>query len=319
MISIIVPIYNAEQYLRRCIDSILAQSYTDFELLLIDDGSKDISGTICDAYAAKDSRVRVFHKENGGVSSARNLGLDNAQGEYVTFCDADDYVTTDWLAAYSKAIAENIDLAIQGYYSVEGENTIEKSLQPYQGTGIEVKRQLITSLFSQEVYYYLWVKLFRMSLIEAYHIRFDEQSILGEDTQFISKYMEYAASFMCVDRVSYYYIVPAKDKRYGIGASYTSCPILSSMDTIFEGCIPNMIYQKYYTLFKNYSILQLIDGRLLSSSHLSLYRRMVVALDATHGFKNRLLNFLIIHSNRLGLLSCWSLRLIHRLTHTRAK
>lgn len=314
MISIIVPIYNAEQYLHRCVDSILAQSYTDFELLLIDDGSKDDSGAICDAYAAKDSRVCVFHKENGGVSSARNLGLDHAQGEYVTFCDADDYVTTDWLAAYSKAIAENIDLAIQGYYSVEGENTIEKSLQPNQGTGIEVKRQLITSLFSQEVYYYLWVKLFRMSLIEAHHIRFDEQSILGEDTQFISKYMEYAASFMCVDRVSYYYIVPAKDKRYGLGASYTSCPILSSMDTIFEGCIPKMIYQKYYTLFKNYSILQLIDGKMLSVSQRELYQRMVTTLDATHGFKNRLLNFLIIHSNRLGLLSRCTLRLIHRLT-----
>lgn len=76
-ISVIVPVYNTEKYLHRCIDSILAQTYTDFELLLIDDGSKDNSGAICDEYAAKDSRVRVFHKENGGVSSARNLCLDN--------------------------------------------------------------------------------------------------------------------------------------------------------------------------------------------------------------------------------------------------
>ena len=113
MISIIVPIYNAEQYLHRCIDSILHQNYTDFELLLIDDGSKDASGAICDEYAAKDTRVRVFHKENGGVSSARNLGLDNAQGEYITFCDADDYVDQEWLAAYRDAIAGDIDLAIQ--------------------------------------------------------------------------------------------------------------------------------------------------------------------------------------------------------------
>jgi glycosyltransferase involved in cell wall biosynthesis len=253
------------------------------------------------------------------VSSARNLGLDNAQGEYITFCDADDYVAPDWLAAYRKAMAENIDLAIQGYYSIEGVNAIAKSLQPYQGTGVEAKRQLISSLFSQEVYYYLWVKLFRRDLLEAHHIRFDEQSILGEDTQFISKYLEYAVSFMCIDTIGYYYIAPAKDKRYGLGASYTSCPILSSMDTIFEGNIPTVIYKKYNTLFRNYTILQLIDGQSLSSSHLSLYRRMVVALDAAHGFKNRLLNFLIIHSNRLGSLSCWSLRLIHRLTHTRAK
>ena len=81
MVSIIVPVYNTEKFLHRCIDSILAQTYTDFELLLIDDGSKDSSGAICDEYAAKDARVKVFHKENGGVSSARNLGLDNARGE----------------------------------------------------------------------------------------------------------------------------------------------------------------------------------------------------------------------------------------------
>ena len=314
MISVIVPIYNAEQYLHRCIDSILAQSYTDFELLLIDDGSKDDSGAICDAYAAKDSRVRVFHKENGGVSSARNLGLDHAQGEYVTFCDADDYVAPDWLAAYRKAMAENVDLAIQGYYSIEGENTIEKSLQPNQGTGVEVKRQLITSLFSQEVYYYLWVKLFRRDLIETHHIRFDEQSILGEDTQFISKYLEFAVSFKCIDSLGYYYILPSQKKIYGPNGNYTSWPILSSMNAIFDGDIPNIIYQKYYGLFKNYTVMQLVEGHSLSSYHISLYGRMVKALDKTHSLKDCRLNFLIIQSNRLGLLSRWSLRLIHRLT-----
>ena len=99
-ISVIVPVYNAEKYLHRCIDSILSQTFTDFELLLIDDGSKDGSGAICDEYAAKDNRVRVFHKENGGVSSARNLGLDNACGEWVTFVDADDYVRPSYLATY---------------------------------------------------------------------------------------------------------------------------------------------------------------------------------------------------------------------------
>ena len=92
-ISIIVPVYNVEQYLRRCIDSILNQSFADFELLLIDDGSKDKSGAICDEYAAKDSRIRVFHKENGGVSSARNIGLENARGEWLSFIDGDDVIT----------------------------------------------------------------------------------------------------------------------------------------------------------------------------------------------------------------------------------
>ena len=104
-ISVIVPVYNTEKYLHRCIDSILAQTFTDFELLLIDDGSTDNSGTICDEYATKDSRVRVFHKKNGGVSSARNLGVDNAKGEWVTFVDSDDCVPQNGSALLYEAIS----------------------------------------------------------------------------------------------------------------------------------------------------------------------------------------------------------------------
>ena len=93
-ISVIVPVYNVEKYLCKCVDSILVQSYTNFELLLIDDGSTDSSGLICDEYAAKDLRVRVFHKQNGGLSSARNVGISIAMGEYVIFVDSDDYWTS---------------------------------------------------------------------------------------------------------------------------------------------------------------------------------------------------------------------------------
>lgn len=89
-ISIIVPVYKAEAYLHRCVDSLLAQTFTDFEVLLIDDGSPDRSGEICDAYAKKDARVRVFHQPNGGVSVARQRGVENAKGEWITFVDADD-------------------------------------------------------------------------------------------------------------------------------------------------------------------------------------------------------------------------------------
>ena len=99
-ISVIVPVYNTEKFLQRCIDSVLAQTYQDFELLLIDDGSKDSSDTICDEYAAQDTRVKVFHKENGGVSSARNVGLDNARGEWITFVDSDDYIEENYLQTF---------------------------------------------------------------------------------------------------------------------------------------------------------------------------------------------------------------------------
>lgn len=95
MISVIVPVYNTKAYLGRCVDSLLRQTYRDLEIILVDDGSTDGSGELCDSYAAGDERVRVFHKENGGSSSARNLGLDKAAGEYVGFVDSDDYVDPD--------------------------------------------------------------------------------------------------------------------------------------------------------------------------------------------------------------------------------
>ena len=110
LISIIIPIYNTEKYLPRCIDSILAQTFRDFELLLINDGSTDNSGTICDEYVKKDSRIRVFHKENGGASSARNMGLDNAQGEWIAFIDSDDWIdTTMYESMFTIAKKESVD------------------------------------------------------------------------------------------------------------------------------------------------------------------------------------------------------------------
>ena len=125
-ISIIVPVYKAEKYLNRCVDSILAQTFTDWELLLIDDGSPDRSGEICDEYAKKDSRIRVIHKENGGVSSARQRGQDEACGEYTIHVDPDDWVEPTMLEElYQKAKDDNADMVICDYY------TNESSLQNY--------------------------------------------------------------------------------------------------------------------------------------------------------------------------------------------
>ena len=115
LISVIVPVYNAEKYLHRCVDSILNQTYKNLEIILIDDGSKDSSGTICDAYAAKDSRIKVIHQKNFGVSAARNAGLDAAFGDYITFVDSDDSIKADMLEKLvSKLQRENADLVICG-------------------------------------------------------------------------------------------------------------------------------------------------------------------------------------------------------------
>lgn len=310
MISVIVPVYKAEKYLHRCVDSILAQSYTDFELLLIDDGSPDNSGTICDEYAAKDSRVRVFHKENGGVCSARNLGLDNAQGEWVTFCDADDYVTPDWLAAYEGAIVESVDLAIQGYHIIDGDKTVDKILPSIQGEAVEAKRELIVSLMSQGMYGYLWVKLFRRQLIEQHHIRFDTSSTFREDEQFFSKYLEYVTSFKCLDKENYYYILPTSEKEYGGDAYYSLFPVFQSLDTIFSRELPLEICRLHYVNIKDAAAKYIAEGQTLTDYHIDLYRRMVTTLGYTHGLKNIVLNLLIIQSPKLSVLSRTAIRLI---------
>lgn len=118
-ISIIVPVYNVEKYLKKCVDSILNQTFRDFELILVDDGSPDNSGAICDQYAKEDTRVRVIHKENGGLSSARNAGIEDAKGKYLGFVDSDDYIAEDmYELLYNNIIKEDVDLSICGVFDV---------------------------------------------------------------------------------------------------------------------------------------------------------------------------------------------------------
>lgn len=146
-VSIIVPVYKAENYLHRCVDSILAQTFTDWELLLVDDGSPDRSGEICDEYASKDARIRVFHKENGGVSSARQKGLDEAVGEYTIHADPDDWVEPMMLEElYKRAKEDDADMVICDYYMNDGKNQTYITQKP---TVLDRKTVLGELLFQQ--------------------------------------------------------------------------------------------------------------------------------------------------------------------------
>lgn len=130
-VSVIVPVYNVEQYLCRCIDSILAQTFCDIEVILIDDGSKDTSGSICDRYAKKDSRVTVIHKENEGVSVARNCGLAIAKGKYIMFCDSDDYVETTWVEKLHYVINSNdVSIAICLWNNIQNDKCVQRGCLP---------------------------------------------------------------------------------------------------------------------------------------------------------------------------------------------
>lgn len=198
-VSVIVPIYNVEKYLNRCVDSILAQTWSDFELILIDDGSSDRSGVICDEYAQKDGRVRVIHKENGGVSSARNAGLDAAEGELVAFVDSDDYVDERYL---EELTAPDGDLIVCRVHKILTDGTQEPHCP--SRTGTEEINAVI--LFTEGFLNTVWGKLFKKEIIEQHHIRFQEDMTYGEDAMFALNYADYCTDVFLIDRPLYYYV-----------------------------------------------------------------------------------------------------------------
>ena len=190
-ISVIVPVYNTESYLHQCIDSILNQSFKDFELLLIDDGSKDGSGKICDVYAEKDSRIRVWHQENQGVSVARNVGLENAQGEWIYFPDSDDIVVENAFEIMMKMITENIDYVIGGYeiYDEEGNSTYAISERKQH---VITRDEALMEMFAPTDYRYqgyLWNKLFKAAIIRDNNLRFVKGIKFNEDRLYNVEYL----------------------------------------------------------------------------------------------------------------------------------
>lgn len=198
-VSIIVPVYNTKQYLSRCIDSIMSQRFTDFELLLIDDGSTDGSGDICDAYAEKDNRVRVFHKENGGASSARNVGLENAIGDWVTFVDSDDYVLDDYLSLCSE---KNENLCTQNWRYANGEvnEWFEPQIVDNEDCQSFLKENLHTDMFRTAC-----CSFFKRKILIENGIRFDTRFKLGEDTLFVMDYYRYVDSIRIMGNSCYIY------------------------------------------------------------------------------------------------------------------
>ena len=190
-ISVIVPVYNVEQYLPRCIDSILTQTFTDFEVLLIDDGSTDSSGKICDEYAEKDERIRVFHKENGGVSSARNLGLDNAIGEWICFSDSDDTMRNNYLQVMlSIEEKTNVDMIVCSILRKKYSDRI-LTLQDF----VYEKTQfgnLLCNLRKVGLLGVPWNKLFKAEIIKNNNLQFDINLDSYEDEIFNLQYLQYA-------------------------------------------------------------------------------------------------------------------------------
>lgn len=200
-ISIIVPVYKVEEYLPKCIDSILGQTFTDWELLLIDDGSPDNSGRICDEYALKDSRIKVFQKDNSGVSNTRNLGLDNAKGDYVMFVDSDDWISEDCLEVCVKEIVEyDLDALQFGLTSVISgteKQSVKTATKPLSG-----EQYIQTNSFNVCV----GGGIYKRNIIEEYNLRFPTQLKLAEDQIFTLSLFRHVQRIKYLDKSLYYYL-----------------------------------------------------------------------------------------------------------------
>jgi len=207
LISIIVPVYNADKYLLRCLDSILAQTFTDYELIVIDDGSSDNSADIAKELSYKDHRVRLIGCNHGGVSFARNLGIAEARGEWLLFVDADDYLESDHLQHYADHL--DADIIWQGYrlFDDSDGSTVELEQQPaaYSDKTEEIM-EILHRIFDYGCYFGItWNKLFRTDIIRHRNIRFDETVSFREDELFTFQYCIYIYSVRVLPTSSYNY------------------------------------------------------------------------------------------------------------------
>jgi len=208
LVSIIVPVYNSEKTLGICIDSILKQSYKEFELILLNDGSTDSSGQICDMYANKDIRIRVMHKKNTGVSDTRNQGIAVARGKYLQFVDSDDWITPDATELFvRKAEKYQCDMVIADFYRVIGGRASKKGAIEQEGI-MDIASYANFMMHKPADFYYgvLWNKLFKRSIVEKYQLKMDSSISWCEDFIFNLEYLRNIHKVYVMKKPVYYYV-----------------------------------------------------------------------------------------------------------------
>lgn len=203
LISIIIPVYNVQNYIETCLNSVINQTYKNLEIILVDDGSPDNSGKICDEYAKKDNRIKVIHKENGGVSESRNVGLELARGTYITFVDSDDWIEDDYIEVLLKTLLDKqADCVICGYNRVY-ENEIERINNNGKITVYNTRDYLIRLLNVQLGYGFCHMKLIKKDVIE--NKRFHVKLLVGEDALFNIELCENIEKAAVIERALYNY------------------------------------------------------------------------------------------------------------------
>lgn len=240
-ISIVVPVYNVEKYLRECIDSVLSQTFSNFELLLINDGSKDDSGAICEEYAQLDSRVRVVHKKNGGLSSARNAGIELSKGKYIIFLDSDDYWIGNNNLNYLYELAENneVDVVRGEYISVDEDGEQIKTITK-EKKGINLKLMDSVSFYTQAIAGENFSVLFLYRKDALGKLRFNEELTIQEDIDFNIRFLSDSHRCLYTDTIFYVY----RKRAYSI----TTLPQIDKLKDAFYICD---VFEKYSYITKD--------------------------------------------------------------------
>jgi glycosyltransferase involved in cell wall biosynthesis len=280
LITVVVPVYNMKDYLSKCIDSLLRQTCYDYEIVIVDDGSTDGSSQMCDLEAEKSDRIRVVHKPNGGLPSARNCGMDNARGEYVVFPDPDDWVEPDYLEHLLSMIRkDNADLGICGFYRFSKNGEWPFKLPP--ASVMDVKTALHRLVLPSDFSGYAWNKLFSMKIIREKGLRFDEELKSLQDLHFCFRYFQFCGRIAFDPKPLYHYNIstgvstynaPLTQRKLSAFAAYekiadlartSPCPELEREEhgQIFERSL-KYIYPYYWNKPRNPEVLRLLKTNL---------------------------------------------------------
>lgn len=251
-ISIIVPIYNVEKYLARCIDSILIQTFEDFELILVNDGSTDNSGKICEEYKCRDKRIKVIHKENKGVSSARNTGIKNSLGEYIYFIDPDDWIEKNAIETlYKLAKKENYDL-IQFKYIVNDKD--KNRIYVNKNENVFTDENLLKMTLLGKNIFSVWSKFIKREFILNNNILFNEDISCGEDLLYTVKVAIHKPKYIFINEYLYNYY--KHDKSLSHAGNDNSLDILKYLKDVKTNLLCNNLYDYYMNEYKFFTYMQ---------------------------------------------------------------
>ena len=265
LISVLVPVYNIERYIGRCLESIIVQTYKNLEIIVVDDGSTDRSGEICDLYASKDSRIKVIHKANGGLVSARKAGMKLATGEYVGYVDGDDWIGAEFYSVLVSSIQQSCsDVVVAGFTRVIFDKTAKimnaYPLGVYEDACLE---ELFTSMISYGAFFqhgittYLWNKLFKRELIKDFQLSIDERITIGEDGATVYPALLKCNRISIIDNCAYYYIQREDSMLKKTSSFYDEIQILSILYQYLKSALGENI--------NKYGLLKQVQKYLLST------------------------------------------------------